>query len=245
VTNSYQTYQNAEAFTFMDEVFGDHLAEIETAGSIRGGKKVWLLARLPRVFGIGPAGADRVQPYALLCNGHDGLQAFTVLPTTIRVVCSNTLHGAFGNAGKALRICHDEGLRRHVRNAREVLGLVQDQLDRFEEAAQLMARRTLSPAQLSQFFTKLLEDRAEENQKRHLEKMLDLFEAPAQRVGGIGGTVWAALNAVTDWSDHHIANRGKTPADRNDNRLYSAWFGTGRDLKQQALDAALQLAQSI
>ena len=48
VGRDHQVFQNCDAFAFMDALVGDRLAMYETAGAIRGGRVVWMMARLPR-----------------------------------------------------------------------------------------------------------------------------------------------------------------------------------------------------
>ena len=44
VGKRYRVFQNREAFDFMDALVGDKLAMYETAGSLHGGRRVWMLA---------------------------------------------------------------------------------------------------------------------------------------------------------------------------------------------------------
>ena len=48
VSDRYQVVQNAEAFAFTDALIGgEGQVHYETAGSLMGGRKIWLLAKLP------------------------------------------------------------------------------------------------------------------------------------------------------------------------------------------------------
>ncbi len=49
VSDRYRIVQNKEAFQFTDDLLGEGVT-YETAGSLQGGKKVWMLARLPRKY---------------------------------------------------------------------------------------------------------------------------------------------------------------------------------------------------
>ena len=49
VSDRYHIVQNEEAFQFTDDLLGEGVT-YETAGSLQGGKKVWMLARLPRKY---------------------------------------------------------------------------------------------------------------------------------------------------------------------------------------------------
>jgi phage/plasmid-like protein (TIGR03299 family) len=83
VSDQYQIVQNTEAFAFTDELLGQGV-KYETAGSLFGGRKTWLLARLEQVTILG----DQVDPYLLFSNGHDGYNAVKVAITPTRVVVS-------------------------------------------------------------------------------------------------------------------------------------------------------------
>ena len=85
VGKRYRVFQNHEAFDFMDGLVGDKLAMYETAGSLHGGKRVWMMARIPKEYRAGAD--DLIKPYVLLTNTHDGSQALRMIPTTVRVVC--------------------------------------------------------------------------------------------------------------------------------------------------------------
>lgn len=49
VSDRYRIVQNEEAFQFTDDLLGEGVT-YETAGSLQGGKKVWMLAKLPRKY---------------------------------------------------------------------------------------------------------------------------------------------------------------------------------------------------
>ena len=88
VTDRYKIIQNEEAFAFTDELLGEGV-RYETSGSLQGGKKVWILARMPQEYIIS---GERISPYLLFSNTHDGSGAIKVALTPIRVVCNNTLN---------------------------------------------------------------------------------------------------------------------------------------------------------
>ena len=82
VTDRYKVIQNVDAFAFTDELLGEGV-RYETAGSLQGGKKVWLLARLPREYIIS---GERITPYLVFSNTHDGVVRFG-LPLLRYVLC--------------------------------------------------------------------------------------------------------------------------------------------------------------
>lgn len=102
VTDRYKIIQNEEAFAFTDELLGEGV-RYETAGSLMGGRKVWLLAHLPHEYIIT---GDRISPYLVFSNTHDGSGAVKVALTPIRVVCSNTLNLALSTAKRSWSMVH-------------------------------------------------------------------------------------------------------------------------------------------
>ena len=64
VGERYRIVQNIEAFQFVDQLIGSAM-DFETAGSLHGGRRVWVLAQLPEHIEVG---GDPVRPYVLLMN---------------------------------------------------------------------------------------------------------------------------------------------------------------------------------
>jgi phage/plasmid-like protein (TIGR03299 family) len=265
VSRRYRVFQNAEAFDFSDALVGEGLARYETAGALNGGRRVWLLARLPRELRVRGT-EDVVEPYLLLANSHDGTACLRMVPTTVRVVCQNTLNLALGRAGSAeVTVRHRESLVDRVAEARQQLGLTLARVDRFQEEIDALARTPLSGPAVPRYFRSALElpaleelleapkeswprlargllaeqsERQRAAQARLLERLAENFEAPKNRLRGIEGTAWAAYNAVSQYVDHQM-RVGSAEA-----RLNSVWFGNGDRLKQHAFARALQLAQA-
>ncbi len=179
-TPQYRVFQNSEAFDFMDDIVGEKLAMYETAGSLKGGKQVWMLARVPKEYRVGE---DVVQPYILLTNSHDGTQALRMIPTTVRVVCNNTLNLAMGAAGRGvgIAISHFPALDTRVKEARKKLGILSDRLDTFGLEMQALADRKMSAMEVKDYFRALFPtqtaEQAEEDrvvkQAALLDTMLD------------------------------------------------------------------------
>jgi phage/plasmid-like protein (TIGR03299 family) len=150
VGEGYTPLQNDEAFDFMDSLVGEKLAMYHTAGALKGGRKVWMLAKIPKEYRIG--GEDVVEPYVLLTNAHDGSRALRMLATTVRVVCQNTLNLALSRAAGGISIRHTGGLPQRVDEARRALGIICKRTDSFAVEAQRMADCKLSRDRVGQFF---------------------------------------------------------------------------------------------
>lgn len=237
----YRPFQNRQAFDFMDSLVGEKLAMFETAGSLKGGRKIWMLARIPAEYRI--AGDDVVKPYVLLTNSHDGTSGLRIMPTTVRVVCNNTLNLAlrYSTASEGLSIVHTESLEDRVAEARVKFNLITQRLDTFQTEAKALAKRSLNTQQLRDYFTTLVEGRSEKQQKKLLDTIWANFHNPRNAMAGIEGSAWAAYNAVSEFADHQMTVRGKVESEQLDNRVNSIWFGSANTLKQKAWEAAITL----
>ena len=94
VSDRYRVVQNENAFRFTDDLLGAGVT-YETAGALQGGRRVWLLARMPERYIVA---GDEIAPYLVVMNAHDGSSGIKVAMTPIRVVCQNTLNLALHSA---------------------------------------------------------------------------------------------------------------------------------------------------
>lgn len=248
VGRRYRVFQNREAFDFMDALVGEKLAMYETAGALHGGRRVWMLARIPREHRAGPD--DLIRPYVLLTNSHDGTGSLRMIPTTVRVVCQNTLTLALRGAGaEGLSVSHHPKLESRVREAREKLGVVAARFDAFDAELHAMLARDLQVTEAEAYFRAFSgvdREHTSERQRLSRERMhgafLANFDNDRNTLPGVKHTAWAAYNAVSEWADHQQKVRGKTAAEKLNRRLDSVWFGQAHRLKQIAYRSALELA---
>jgi phage/plasmid-like protein (TIGR03299 family) len=250
VGKKYRPFQNAEAFQFADAVVGEGLARYETAGALRGGKRVWMLLKLPDQIKAGRG--DAIQPYLMIYNTFDASSCLRALLTSIRVVCQNTLNLALGaGRGEGVTIRHRGDLQARVGEARTTLGLVHDRLQRFSGEVEMLRSVPMTSGRLDRYFDGLLpavsenaSAREKNNRLRALESLHTNFTNERNALPGMAGSLWAALNAATEFADHQRRFRGRTDLARSESRLDSVWFGSSHEFKQRAYDAALALASS-
>ena len=248
VTRKYQPFQNGEAFAFADAIVGEGHARYETAGALRGGKRVWMLLRLPGPLSAGAS--DCIQPYLLIYNTFDGSSCLRALLTSIRVVCQNSLNLALSTGREdGITIRHRGELQSRVEDARKTLGLVRKRLDHFAHEIRSFRRIPMTAGRVEGYFHDVLGapsadagERERANRQKVLEALRQNFEDPASILPGMRGSLWAALNAATAFADHQRRFRGPGPQARAERRLDSIWFGSSNDFKQTAYRAALSLA---
>jgi len=240
----YTPLQNREAFAWMDAVVGESLAIWNTCGSLKGGSRVWMLAKLPGSLEV--TSGDVLEKYALIMNPHDGSGSVWLFPTSTRVVCANTLRVAMGEGRRAvangggLRLRHTEGsLARRVERAREVFGIIDNAHADLATTAQAMQRKDMSSRQISEYFGGLIDDRSDKARSRLLGSLWDRFALPTNSES-FGANVWTAYNSVSEYADHEMRVVG-TEEQKQERRFGSAMFGTGDTFKQRAWKAAVSL----
>lgn len=134
VSERYQPLQNRDAFGVLEPLLDAGLASLETGGSLRAGRDVWMLVRFrvdsPAVQEIF---ADEMIPFGLLSNNHAGQRRVVVQEVAVRVCCANTLAIALSDRRRALSVRHTATVEaRTVEAARRLwAGLI----ERYEEAA--------------------------------------------------------------------------------------------------------------
>jgi phage/plasmid-like protein (TIGR03299 family) len=238
VGGRYQVVQPRAVLEFyrdLSEVAG---YELETAGVLRGGRKFWALARMGKEAAI--KGKDVVRGYILLGTSCDGTLATTATPTTVRVVCHNTLTMALNGATGAVKVPHSTAFDADA--VKRQLGIAVSSWDEFMYRMTKLSERRVRDKEVDTFLRKVLgvpqaaADHAI-SKERAMKRVLALFEAQGQgaELTAARGTAWGLLNSVTEYVDHERRARSE------DFRMDSAWFGQGAAVKDRALEAALQL----
>lgn len=246
VSDRYVAVQNRQAFGFLDALVEDGGLRYHTAGALGRGEKVFLLAKLPGSLRV-KATDDLVDKYLLLSNAHDGSAALRVLFTPVRVVCQNTLSMALrrGN-GQGVSIRHNGDLGGKIRDAQRVLGLATKFYDDAQAKIDRLASVSPTQDQLETYFRTLYPEPElgddNGNARKTRERLHELFSTGiGHDLPGIKDTWWTAYNAVTEMLDHRTY-RGRSDVERATNRLQSIWWGTAAKVKEQAWNAALELA---
>lgn len=236
----YCPLQNRDAFSWFNPFLEAREAALHTAGSLRGGSRVWVLAKLNR-DPIEVAPGDEVEKFLLLSHGHDGSLAVRVGFTPIRVVCANTLALAHGSdASKLIRLRHSKSLAANLANIREVVDAANAEFTATADQYRLLARRDINPADLRKYVTRVLRlderDAPSARAARAVEQIIGLCEAGrGNDLPSIKNTYWSALNGVSEWLGY---NRGRGQASRID----SLWFGDSAAVNKFALQTALDMA---
>jgi phage/plasmid-like protein (TIGR03299 family) len=271
VGSRYAPIQNADGFGYLDNVLSSVGAKYETAGSLYGGSKVWMLAHLPEQrFSI--AGEDACEPYVVFMNTHDGSGAAACYPTSVRVECNNTLRISAKDKAKGISIRHTGSVKDKVKAAQKALGMAIDGFQAFKDNAEMMARTECDPmpyfdgvldsvlditrAEMSKGADALAAVIAVTHAEREAARKLaehkiktrrEIFDDmvtryESERCANGRGSLWSAFNAVTESADHGLAGGKLRGDDKQSRRFESVISGRADEIKQVAYVQALSRA---
>lgn len=246
VGENYQPLQNIDAFKFFNPFLEANQAVLETAGSLRQGKRVWVLAKINKdPLVIVPKADDKVEKYILLAHGHDGLMSVRVGFTPIRVVCANTLAMSINNSGsQLLRVKHTKNLLDNLDKVSEIMNAANASFEATAQQYMALANKDISQADLEKYVKLVfvgpqyekMEKEGKNPARDVLPKVLNLFETGlGNNVLGVRGTYWAAYNAVNEYLGYERGQDEQV-------RLDKMWFGDSANLNKKALDTALEMA---
>ena len=203
VTDKYRVVQNEDAFAFTDELLGEGV-KYETAGSLNGGKKVWILARLPREYVIS---GERISPYLVFSNTHDGSGAIRVAITPIRVVCNNTLNLALARAERSFSMIHTGNINEKFEEAKKTLFMADTYMEELGKEFERLRSIKVSDAQVEEYVNMLipLDEDATATQIKNARTLRNdiltrYFDAPDLKV--LGKNAYRFVNAASDFATH-------------------------------------------
>jgi phage/plasmid-like protein (TIGR03299 family) len=203
VSDRYTIVQNRDAFKFTDELIGSGDVRYETAGALKGGRTIWLLASLEKEYEIL---GDDIAPYMCFTSSHDGTGAVRVLMTPIRVVCNNTLNLALKGAKRQWSTVHKGDIQRRVESAEKTLLGAEEYMEELNKEANKLVDITFTPQTWDEMIAELFPT-SEKMSVRQMNTVGEKRDALKSAIlvpdlHKFKGTGWAAINAVTDFVAH-------------------------------------------
>lgn len=246
---NYTPLQNKDAFEWFQPFVDSEAVTLETAGSLRKGAHVFILAKISKdPIVIVPKANDEVLQFLLLANGHDGTMAAHAGFTPVRVVCANTLSAAMGNENtRLMKAFHTSKVKDAMLAVRDVIDVATRSFQATAEQYKVLAAHDIDKVMLETyikltFFPKHAEPKRKDlveadrvSFENKLNEVTKLFEeGKGNDRPGVRGTWWAAMNGVTEYLNYV---RGRSA----DARLDSLWFGPAKKILDRALTTALEL----
>jgi phage/plasmid-like protein (TIGR03299 family) len=250
VSDEYRPVQPREVLEFFRDLTGAAGFTLETAGTLFGGRRMWALASIGVDASILDP-RDKMKAHLLLSTACDGSMATEGRYCTTRVVCNNTLTFAREEGAPKVKVNHKT--RFDASSVKAELGIeaAYSTFDRTIADMRKLAATPVKPAGMVALTATLLHPDfagldAEKRDKVLRSKQVETIgrlaidgAAMGSEFNGARGTAWGWLNSVTEYVDH--AARAQSV----DNRLNSAWFGKGNELKERAYLMALDYTPSL
>ena len=219
VTDRYQIVQNIDAFDFTDSLIGEGCT-YETAGALDGGKKVFLLAKMPQKRIL----EEEFDPYICFTNTFDGSGSIKAVMTPVRVVCQNTLSLALNGATRKWSTRHVGRLDLKLEEARHTLQLANKYMDKLADTADILANTTITEDEAMKVLDKLFpvsseaSDRQKANMAEKKEQFMICMFAPD--ILKYKGTAYQMVQAASDFATHTAPQRMTTTyQERNFNKV--------------------------
>jgi len=224
--NPVQNHKLAE----MAYAFGEQ-AKVESAGSVMQGKRVWFLLQMNSLDFSG----DQVSTYMILSNTHDGSMAFSIFPTSVRVVCNNTLSLAMGQMGKGrfIRIKHSADVEARMKVVEETIKAYRGMEDGFVQVVNaLQGQKVKSEQEITNFWKQIQEKLygavTKQNERLVVERATrwdEILKGEMMQLGVDTPDYWLLSNAVTNQMQHRDPAWGEATQSWNENQLYGSLFG--------------------
>lgn len=240
VGKDYKIIQPGEVLEFFRDLTEGAGFQLDTAGTLFGGRKFWALAKIGETAVV--AGDDKVDGYLLLATSCDGTMRTQAKFVATRVVCNNTLTIAV-NHERGKKVVHTSHRSNFNANAvKDQLGIARDSFANFMREARQLSKVTMTEKKAQEFIDQLLKDTkyvtAEDVSKsRPSMKIMDLYRGSA--MGGLllgaEGSAWGVVNAVTEFIDHHAKAKSAS------HLVESSLLGRGDQLKTEAYIRAASL----
>lgn len=206
VSDRYQIVQNKDAFDFTDSLIGEG-CQYETAGSLMGGKKIFLLAKMPEKKIL----EEDFDPYLCFTNSHDGYGAIKAIMTPVRVVCQNTLSLALSKATRSWSTKHIGNLESKLAEARHTLQLANEYMDELAVAADKLAHTKITDEEVEKILSELFPINEEDSDRRkhNIQEVKNQFMVCmfAPDILKYKNTAYGMVNAASDFATHIAPKR--------------------------------------
>jgi phage/plasmid-like protein (TIGR03299 family) len=238
VKGRYTIVSNESAFDWADYLIGGG-AQATSAGSIFGGKRVFLALKLPFAPEL-PNAEGKAVTYLVIDTTHDGSGCVHGRITTVRPVCNNTIQAGIAAQLREVKIRHARNAEEKLSEAQRVLGLAQGAADAIEKRAEELYRTKVNDEQFKRILTELVPLPTLEVGKdtsrgltmaSNVQEKIGLIYHNHDTQDGIRGTAWGAVNAVSYYTNHVQTRRETAGATKEENRMVAILENGGLDSK--------------
>lgn len=217
VTDRYHIVQNYDAFAFVDNLV-DEGFKFDRAGQFRDGKSIWVMGTLPETQILG----DDISNNVVFVNSHDGSSGVKVMMTPIRLICYNMMNLALRKADRIWATKHTGSIHTRLEEAKYTLGLVNKYMDELAIEADRLAQMKISDSEIEAIFDILFPVDKNKDSERKINNIAVIKNNfvqcyNAEDIAQFKGTVYGAINAMSDLVSH------KLPARETQNFYENSW----------------------
>ena len=206
VGSRYEIIQNADAFAFVDDMLPDGLV-FEKAGQTEGGM-VYIIASLDNydIFG------DKMKPYIIFQNSHNGSIPMKAALTTLRMVCQNQFTVAFKHASNVVKVRHTANANQRMAEAQRIMNEAITYRSGVAQLADELHSIKLNPISANRIAAELF-PYTENDSKLRIERaeesrsgLLSIYRYDDD-LANHRNTGWGMLNAYSDFVTHSEPSR--------------------------------------
>jgi len=191
---------------------GDNSPSVDTIGSLRGGRNIFIGLRGEDTV----IGGDETYQYLLLANGYGDGRPLRIHPTCTRVVCANTFGGSTADAHLGYTWRHTAGLSLRVEEVQDALRQWRDRLRIIKSEGDTLAALDVNSERVSAIMVAVYEattgikiptNPTTPVEQRRLIRATDAISYmqkvfDTERSQGSKPSVWLAANSTTNWIQH-------------------------------------------
>lgn len=232
----YTPWQNAEAFKWVEPLINSHLWKIDAAGSLKQGEVCWILLK-QHGYQIVPG--DTLKEYLLLNWAHNGLFANIIQPTSIRVVCNNTLQASLSGDNK-IKIRHTQAIFDKMEVVQQLFKESEQSFEEQNSKFQMLLDKVMTDAMLEEFCDKYMPipekvGRGQTIAKKNNEliKTMVFGAASGHKELGIKNSAYGLFQAISEANEHYLV---KEKTDKGMNILFGKGFANNQQLFKDVME---------
>ncbi len=208
----YKPVNNIDAFNFVD---GLKDFDIETAGSLQDGKKIFVVGKMHEEYEI--VTGDTVTQYISFIHGHTGKEGIQILLTPIRMFCTNQLNIMLKTASFKYSIRHNGDVYNKIANVEAAFNMAKKYM--FELCNELRGMTTQKARlTIDQFLDRLFPKeeavtvRTLSKREQIVGRIRDIYNNKPDNQN-YKGSNFGILNAVSDFVSHQNSKQRSSDTD--------------------------------
>jgi phage/plasmid-like protein (TIGR03299 family) len=242
VNSTYQSIQNTQVFSFLDDVVKNGDASFYATGHIGNGEKIWLLLKLNDEIVL--PSKDSIQKFILFSNAHDGRGAIRAYFFPVRLQTETVFNISFGKrVEQGIQMRHVGNVKHRIDEARKIFALADVFYENFEDSIAKLYKSSFGPRKVEMFLASCFDTYSLESTRTQntFNKIKSQYEREIKLFPTSTDTAWAWINAVINFIDYERLSKGKNTSEKASNHLESLFWGSALILKQKAWNSISSL----